>query len=1115
MQSFLLSALLLSDEPVEETELDSAPTNQEVSGTTPSTHGAGDRLATRKGRVQQLLKRLAGRHCVQVLCGECKEYNLAAVDAAAAVTAASDTENGYSTMSTSFGGKNLGGKGGLAVGAVKRYRKHFEMRFDLRKGQESTNKETSATGEAEAEATGRTRPPRPHINIAREPTRAELVSLVRDEMKGRKVALYARPDVFLTGGGGVVAAEKDWVEQSEEAFPDQLAELLASCGCDVARFPFQDADEKEVGEFWQTASNATSSLGSEPLPAPVNGASSQQSSVSAGIGNDAADWSTPRTAVALHRGKPVLVNYPSDVSVPHVGDAPASAALSATVSADDLLAAPDSAASAQNMRKSLTTFVLNPVTGEPSPLTHSGHLSNQSEAHSAGSNGAAVASEQMRESLSGRPDRIEPFSFVMIDDDLKTLQVQLLRIRSAVPLLQSALRGSQNSPNTSPDQPQRPPIYRPRSSPQVQRILDREMVAPGGAAASRSKLSPTSSSEELESAVTTSPAGAALDEPFDGVTLAIIYFTSLANFRNVREMIRPIVESVSLGIGSIFPEIMVVPKPAGPRRILTALHTALHKPLIDPFFQPIATGPMSPMITPTSVQLFRGSIGGGGQYVPPATPTPGGINGATTPITPGLPTPIGELSPSLPTFGFAPPSPQPDNAGIPASPARSKSNADNKQPPSPLTSPRIDQTPPSPPDLPVAAAAAAKPSDADDAVGAHAHKADFHLGKLPIYGVAETTMEREKSSTPKALPTPARLSPHVQPLPPSSSTSSAATSAQPAGSSLSGAPPSSGGSTRSTIGGGSQSKPSSPMSSMDALEYFGEAASRLGSSAANMGMVVQSPDGRPAGIYFRPKSHSSRSTSSARSTVGNIHEVVSGSTHGSGNRRHASSSASNRKPPSVIGSQPQTPAIGKLLTPQVGIESVLHGAAPPVVGPLSQHLADAVNADLNSSSTLKPVEKEKLAPPEAKGGDAKAGAASASKAGSIQSKGDDKLSGDSGLSPKGGVLPLGAMPNITGVAPGISTRLSPSSAPNEAPQMTPSPSRSRSNLKNPLAQARSSFAMVQQNSTGVARPSAQPQSGLLIGAGFAQAQRRGGGPRRAPVREAVLPPIKVLIVEGA
>jgi hypothetical protein len=47
-----------------------------------------------------------------------------------------------------------------------------------------------------------------------------------------------------------------------------------------------------------------------------------------------------------------------------------------------------------------------------------------------------------------------------------------------------------------------------------------------------------------------------------------------------------------------------------------------------------------------------------------------------------------------------------------------------------------------------------------------------------------------------------------------------------------------------------------------------------------------------------------------------------------------------------------------------------------------------------------------------------------------------------------------------------------------------------------------------------AKPSAQPQTGLLIGAGFAPSGRRGGGPKKTQVREKVLPPIQVLIVEG-
>ncbi|KNZ48709.1 uncharacterized protein VP01_5461g1 [Puccinia sorghi] len=42
------------------------------------------------------------------------------------------------------------------------------------------------------------------------------------------------------------------------------------------------------------------------------------------------------------------------------------------------------------------------------------------------------------------------------------------------------------------------------------------------------------------------------------------------------------------------PDILVIPKPIGPRRILTALHTALSRPITKPQFVPIATSPSSP-----------------------------------------------------------------------------------------------------------------------------------------------------------------------------------------------------------------------------------------------------------------------------------------------------------------------------------------------------------------------------------------------------------------------------------------------------------------------------------------------------------------------------------------
>ncbi|EOQ98783.1 Response regulator mcs4 [Wallemia ichthyophaga EXF-994] len=79
-----------------------------------------------------------------------------------------------------------------------------------------------------------------------------------------------------------------------------------------------------------------------------------------------------------------------------------------------------------------------------------------------------------------------------------------------------------------------------------------------------------------------------------------IYFTSLENYKVVIDAILSAKASIDLSGGDPIefdlPNIQVLPKPAGPRRILTALHTAIHKPVVDPHFRPLATTPMSPSI---------------------------------------------------------------------------------------------------------------------------------------------------------------------------------------------------------------------------------------------------------------------------------------------------------------------------------------------------------------------------------------------------------------------------------------------------------------------------------------------------------------------------------------
>lgn len=74
-------------------------------------------------------------------------------------------------------------------------------------------------------------------------------------------------------------------------------------------------------------------------------------------------------------------------------------------------------------------------------------------------------------------------------------------------------------------------------------------------------------------------------------TAAIIHFTSLTNYKRLRDMVH------SMPIPPTgMPRLVVVPKPAGPRRFLTALHTGWHDATVEPHFMPIATSPSSPSL---------------------------------------------------------------------------------------------------------------------------------------------------------------------------------------------------------------------------------------------------------------------------------------------------------------------------------------------------------------------------------------------------------------------------------------------------------------------------------------------------------------------------------------
>ncbi|GBE79350.1 hypothetical protein SCP_0205480 [Sparassis crispa] len=149
----------------------------------------------------------------------------------------------------------------------------------------------------------------------------------------------------------------------------------------------------------------------------------------------------------------------------------------------------------------------------------------------------------------GTPTTANSLSFILIDDDVAVLhsRLQTLKAELAYPLTINPRKRPSLAAN-----------HRPRSSPQVARVMG------------------------LTSA--TVPAAS---------QVVVVHFTSLSNFKLVKDAIQSVLAPGS-NTSSRVPEVIVIPKPAGPRRVLTALHTAFTKPIVDPYFAPIATSPISP-----------------------------------------------------------------------------------------------------------------------------------------------------------------------------------------------------------------------------------------------------------------------------------------------------------------------------------------------------------------------------------------------------------------------------------------------------------------------------------------------------------------------------------------
>nr|UPW42858.1 mitotic catastrophe suppressor 4 [Hypsizygus marmoreus] len=163
-------------------------------------------------------------------------------------------------------------------------------------------------------------------------------------------------------------------------------------------------------------------------------------------------------------------------------------------------------------------------------------------------------------------------SFIFIDDDVEVLKERLHVLRAGHPY----------PLNLNPRK--RPSLAaRPRSSPQIARTLGQTQSV---------HLSPTA--------------------------IIVVHFTSLANFKKIKDIIQSVLASHA-GSTAPLPEVMIIPKPVGPRRFLTALHTAVTKPLVDPFFQAIATSPVSPGVHPNG-SFFHS------YHIPESKKTPANVN---------------------------------------------------------------------------------------------------------------------------------------------------------------------------------------------------------------------------------------------------------------------------------------------------------------------------------------------------------------------------------------------------------------------------------------------------------------------------------------------------------
>ncbi|KAG9001225.1 ssk1 response regulator receiver [Tulasnella sp. JGI-2019a] len=265
----------------------------------------------------------------------------------------------------------------------------------------------------------------------------------------------------------------------------------------------------------------------------------------------------------------------------------------------------------------------------PDSATFSHQLPNSesSRSRSASTSMNELTSEPLSTTPSTELPALSEFSFIIIDDNVKVLRRRLMQIRKHAERRLKAIYSHSSSQNTRSSPlggKKRPSLamhHRPKSSPAV-RLMTNNMMPPisipgvieevsGAAEASghSGNTPPGVTGVAASGGAATGVAGVALESEFDPLQVVLVHFTSLSNYKTVQDTIQSTLYFSPHGssdgystwsspsgspLTEIIPEVLVIPKPAGPRRFLTALHTAVRKPCVDPFFAPIATTPMSP-----------------------------------------------------------------------------------------------------------------------------------------------------------------------------------------------------------------------------------------------------------------------------------------------------------------------------------------------------------------------------------------------------------------------------------------------------------------------------------------------------------------------------------------